>query len=127
MGAVICYWGVVVALTEDGTEGLGQSIQGLAEYFYSDDGLVASTQADRLQREFDVLAILFDWVGLRMNTKNMVSMAYQPCRTSYQMFSEAYERQMTGTGKNFQELQRGNAANPECREEVVEVSLLTHR
>ena len=40
----------------------------LVAYLYSDDGLVVSTQPERLQRAFDVLAGLFDWVGLRKNT-----------------------------------------------------------
>ena len=50
-----------------------------AAYFYANDGIVASTQLDSLQREFDVRAGLFDRFGLRMNTRNMVSMACQQC------------------------------------------------
>ena len=45
-------------------------------YLYTNDGLVALTHLDRLHRAFDKLASLFDWVGLWMNVKKTVSMAY---------------------------------------------------
>ena len=45
--------------------GLGLTILYLAAYFYSDDGLVESTQPERLQRAFDILTDLFNRVGLR--------------------------------------------------------------
>ena len=50
--AVIRHWVVVVVVvvpTEYGTEGLFLSIQDLVAYFYVDDGLVPSTQLERLQ------------------------------------------------------------------------------
>ena len=76
--AVICYWVTVVAPIKDGMEGLVLLIQDLAAYFYVDKGIVASTQIGRIQRDFDVLASLFDQVGLRTNTQETVSMACQP-------------------------------------------------
>ena len=48
--------------------GIGMTIIDLAEYFYANDGFVASTQLERIQREFAVLASLFDRVGLLKNT-----------------------------------------------------------
>ena len=71
MYAVIRHWGAVVAVTEVVTEGLGLSIRYLAMYFYSDDGLVASTQPKRLQRSFGVLIDLFERVELSKNTQKM--------------------------------------------------------
>ena len=62
--AVICHWMAVVEETEEGMEGIGMSIWDLAAYFYAGDGIVASTQPERLQSSFDVLAGLFDRVGL---------------------------------------------------------------
>ena len=37
VGAIICHWVEVVAVTEAGAEGLGASIQDLATYFYTDN------------------------------------------------------------------------------------------
>ena len=83
--AVIRYWVVVVAPTEDGTEALGLSIQNLAAYFYAKDFLVVLNQPDRLHWAFDVLVGLFGWVGIRTNARKMVSMACQPCHTPGQI------------------------------------------
>ena len=77
--AVICHWVTVVAPTEDVREGLGLSIRHLSAYFYDDDGLTASTQLEKLQRSFEVLAGLFNQFGLRKNTRNTVSMSCQSC------------------------------------------------
>ena len=74
--STICYWVLVVAPTEDGTEELGLSIQDLLEYFYANNDLIASTQLERLQRVFDVLAALLNQVGLQTNARETVSMAY---------------------------------------------------
>ena len=48
MYAVICHWVTVVEATEECMEGLGTSIHDLTVYFYSNDGLVVSTQPGRL-------------------------------------------------------------------------------
>ena len=55
--------------TESDKGGIGLTIINLVEYFYADDSLVASTQLERLQREFDVLAGIFGRVSLRKNMK----------------------------------------------------------
>ena len=83
--------------------GLDISIQDLAEYFYAGDGLVASTQLERLHRASGVFTGLFDRVSLRMNTRKTVSMDCQKCHTPVRMYLEAYYRRTTGTGPNFQE------------------------
>ena len=90
--AVTHHWVTVVAPIKTGMEGLGLSIRDLAAYFYVKNGLVASTQTKRLQREFNVLTGLFDWVGLRTNTRKAVSMACQPCHTPVRISGEAYKR-----------------------------------
>ena len=87
---ILVYLLTVVAETEEGTEGLGMSIWDLTEYFYSDNGLVSSTQPERLQREFDVLTCLSGQVSLRKNTQKTVSMDFQPCHTPGRMSMEAY-------------------------------------
>ena len=72
--SVIYHWVKVVSAKEAGMEVLGLLIWKFLEYFYTDDGLVASTQLERMQRAFGVLAGLFNRVGLRMNMWKMVSM-----------------------------------------------------
>ena len=111
--AVICYWVVMVAPTEDGTDVLGLSIQDLMVYFYADNGLVVLTHPERLQRAFDILASLFDRVGLQTNARKTVSIACQQYYVPIQMSLEAYKWQTTGTGPTFWELQRRRVACPE--------------
>ena len=72
--SVIRHWLMVVTLTEAGTGGFGMTTIDLAAYFYADDGLMALTQLERIQRSFDVLTGLFDWVGLQKNTAKTVGM-----------------------------------------------------
>ena len=60
----IRHWVTVVTLSEAGTGGIIMKIIDMAAYFYSEDILVASTQPERLQREFEILASLFDRVCL---------------------------------------------------------------
>ena len=79
MDSDIRNWVTVVEPTSDGLEGNDLSVSELAAYFYDNDGLVLLNQLKRLQREFDVLNGLFDQVGLRTNTRKMVSMKFQPC------------------------------------------------
>ena len=85
-------------LTEDGTKGLGLSIQDLAVYFYTENVFITSTQPERLQRAFDVLTGLFDWIGLQTNARKMVSMECQTCHAPVHMSLAAYEWQEMGTG-----------------------------
>ena len=118
---------MVVAATEAGTEVLGLSIQGLVAYFYSDNGIVDSTQLERLHQVLEVPKGLFDQVVPGKNKRKAVSMAYQPCHTPGRMLVEAYEVQTTGMGPNFWERQRSRLECLECVVEVAVGSLLTHR
>ena len=77
--AVLRHWVTVVVPTKNGREGLGLSIRDLVAYLYAGNGLVTSTQLERLQRVFDVITEIFDRVGLMTNTRKTVSMVYQPC------------------------------------------------
>ena len=75
--SVSCHWVAVVTSSEAGTGVLGMMIIDLATYFYAYNGLVASTQPERLQREFDVFAGPFDIVGLCTNIANTVGIVCQ--------------------------------------------------
>ena len=80
----------VMAATEAGTERLGLLIRYLVEYFYTGNGIVALNQMERLQRAFNVLAGLFDRVGLRTNTRKTLRMGFQPCHMPDRMSVVAY-------------------------------------
>ena len=69
-------------------------ITDLAENFYANNVIMASTELERLQRVFDVLTSLFDWVGLRTNAAKTVGMVCQPCQTPGRMSEEAYARRV---------------------------------
>ena len=77
------------------TEGFGQDLQRLAEYFYSYDRLLVSMRETRLQREFDTLTELFKRLGLRTNLDKIVSMACQPYHTLGGQSAEVYGLWMT--------------------------------
>ena len=64
--AVLHHWVSVVAEAdgEVGPEVFGQYMQRMAAYFYADDGIILSMSVARLQRAFDILTDLFDWVDL---------------------------------------------------------------
>ena len=88
LDAFIRHWVTVVAATKEGLESIDLPIRDMAAYFYSDDGLVASPQLERLQSSFDVLTGLFDRVGLWKNARNTVSMACYPCHTPVRILVE---------------------------------------
>ena len=74
MDAFILHWVTVVTPTYVGMGGPGTTIIDLVEYFYSKNGLMVSTQPERLQMDFDVLTGLFDRVVLLTNTSKTVGM-----------------------------------------------------
>ena len=94
--AIIRHWVTVVTPTEAGMGGLGLTTIDLEAYLYSDNGLMASTQPERLQRAFDVLNGLFDQVILRTNTAKTVGMVCQLCHIPGGISEEAYARRATG-------------------------------
>ena len=99
--AVLRYWVTVVETLEetpppvaDSMDCFGRDVQRLAAYFYADDGLLASTQANHLQQDFNTLTELFYSVGLHTNVANTVIMECQPCRNLGGHLLEAYGLQM---------------------------------
>ena len=93
---------MVVVLTEVGAEGLRETIQELATFFYMYGGLVALTWPERLQRTFNVLIDLFGQVGLCTTVRKMVSMDFWPFYIPNGFLESAYMRRVTGVGPSFQ-------------------------
>ena len=57
------------------------------------NGLVESTQPEKLQRAFGILTDLFVQVSLWTNNSNMLSMDFQTCHAPGRMSVDAYDRQ----------------------------------
>ena len=124
--AFIRNWVTVVMPTEAGTGGLGLTTIELAAYFYADDGLVESTQQERLQKTFYVLTGFFDRVGLMKNMAKTVGMLCQPYHAPGGMLEEAYVQRTTGKGPTFWDIHQRQVECPECRVKVSAGSPLTN-
>ena len=61
-----------------GPDGFGYTVAEKAELFYTGDGFIASTNPVWLQWGFDVLIILFEWVGFRKNIKMLFDCDERP-------------------------------------------------
>ena len=90
INVVIQHWVNVLMPKESGTGDLGLTIIDLETYFYANDGLMASTQPERLHRVFDVLTGLFNHIGLHKNTAKTVGMVFHPYHSPGGMLEEAY-------------------------------------
>ena len=77
-----------------------------AEFFYANDGMVASTDPGWLQSEFDRLTGLFEWVGLWTNVRKTVGMVCWPFHAAGVRADDAYTRRMTGEGRSFKDRQQ---------------------
>ena len=124
--AVIRHWVKVVTPTEAGTGGLGLTIIDLVAYFYDNNVLVALTQPERLQRDFDVLTNLFDQFGLQKNTGKMVGTVCQTYHELGRMSEDAYKRLTTRIGPTFWEHQRRRVEFPDCGSEAAAGLLMMH-
>ena len=74
---------------------------GEGKFFYADYGVVASTDPGWLQSEFDLLAGMFDWVGLQTNVCKTVGIVCRPCRVAGVRADKSYNRRMTVEGISF--------------------------
>ena len=78
VNAILCHWMMEIAVEEAGPGGFGREAGQMAKVFYAENGLLASTRMERLQREFIVLTNLLDHMDLRTNVGKTVSMVCQP-------------------------------------------------
>ena len=95
-----------------------------ADFFYADNGLVASTYPGWLQSEFDTLMVLFERVGLRKNTRKTVRMVCRSFRAAGVGEGKSYTQRMTGEGRSFKDRQRERVLCPECGKELTKGSLV---
>ena len=97
-----------------------------AEFFYADDGMVASTNPGWLQTAFDTLTGLFDRVGLKTNVQKTVGMVCHPCRAEGVQAEKAYTWRITGAGRSYKDRQRERVSCPECGKDLARGSLSAH-
>ena len=97
-----------------------------AAFFYTGDGLVASTEPLWLQLEFDTLTGLFGRVGLHKNVGNTVRMICRPCRTTGTQSEASYKRRMTGEGITYRYIQILRVKCPDCVVDLAEGFPVVH-
>ena len=97
-----------------------------AGFFYSDNIILALTQAHQLQRAFNVLEEIFKWVGLCINVGKTVSISFQPCRMIGRHSAEDCCLGMTGEGLTYQERTRLRLLCLRCDSDLEAGFLETH-
>ena len=107
-------------------EDLEQDGRHQAVLFYSDNGMVASSDPLWLQGAFNTLVGLFDRVGLWKNFRKTVGMVCHPWQAAGNLSTEAYGRRVTGVGQTYRERLKGPVACGKCGELLVAASLLSH-
>ena len=97
-----------------------------AEFFSTNDGLIASTNPVWLQWGFVVLIGLFEQFGLRNYVSKMVAMVCQPGPIYGQQSAAAYGKQMTGEGEPHRARQHRRVVCGECGEELADEYMGAH-
>ena len=109
------------------TEEGNQRLTTKAEFFYANDGMVASTDPGWIHLAFDILMGLFDKVGLRTNVRKTVGMVCRNFWAAGVRAEEAYASRMTGEGRILKEREQERVLCPECGKELEKGSLVMHR
>ena len=82
VGAVVRHWSTGVIAEVEARGGLGKEGRHQAALFYSDNGMVASSDPGWLHGAFNTLVGLFDRVGLWTNVRKTVGMVCHPCQAA---------------------------------------------
>ena len=100
---LFCHW-VTLSVEEAEKRGeRGKEVRHQASLFYTDEGMVASSDPRWLHWAFHDLVGLFERVGIRTNVGKTVSMTCRPCPASGNQSAVAYGRKMTGEGETYRE------------------------
>ena len=99
--SVVSHWvtGVIADIEERGKRGKEGRHQ--AALFYSDNGMVASSEPHWLQGDFNTPVGLFVRVGLRTNVGKTVGMVCHPCQVAGNLPEAAYRRMVTGEDPTY--------------------------
>ena len=124
---VFCQW-VTVAIKDSEKRGeRGKEGRQQASLFYTDNGMVASSDPRWLKWAFNALVGLFERMGLQTNVGKTVSMVCRPCQAAGNQSEAAYGRKMTGEVPTYQKRQKERVECGECRKEMAAGSLASHR
>ena len=106
MDAVVCH--LVTLLVEDADKRgeRGKEVRHQAALFYTDNGMVASSDPPWIQWAFNAQVGLFECVGLLTNVGKTVSMVCRPCLATGNQSEAAYGQKMTGEGPTYWERQK---------------------
>ena len=117
------YWVevMVYSAVRRGQEGRHQN-----SLFYTDDGMIASSDPGWLQGSFSTLVGMFDRVGMNTNVGKMVGRVFRLCQSAGTQLEAAYERQIMGAGPSYWERQCVRVKCSECREDIALGSLEVH-
>ena len=124
--AVVRHWVTLLVKEAEAWGGRGGEGRHQAALFFTDDGVVASSDPRWLQWAFTTLVGLFDRVGLKTNTGKTFSMTYRLCTAAGNQSEDAYGRKMTGEGLTFRERKREQVECKDCGKEVAAGSLDSH-
>ena len=124
--AVLCHWVMVVEEEDSGPYGFSRAVQNMAALFYTKNGLLASTRAERLQQVFDALMYFFYRLGMRNNIINTVGMICHTYRSPGGHSAEAYDQRMTGEGQAYKALLKRRVHCRKCVAELATGSLVAH-
>jgi len=78
--------------------GVGNLVRNQCIAFFVNDGLVAARCPEWLQTSFNILIILFEQIGLRMNANKTKVMMCLPGKIQVAQMEEEYASQQTGLG-----------------------------
>ena len=124
--AIIRNWVGLVAENKAGPDGFGQMVADKVVLFYTDDGLIASTNTLCLQWSFDVLVSLFEQFRLIMNVAKTLVMVFQSGPISGQQYNAAYERRMTREGDPHPARKLWRVVYRECVADMDSASMNSH-
>ena len=91
---------MVYSAVRRGQEGRHQN-----SLFYTDDGMIASSDPGWLQGSFSTLVGMFDRVGMNTNVGKMVGRVFRLCQSAGTQLEAAYEQHIMGAGPSYWERQ----------------------
>ena len=104
--AVVRHWLQLATREAERRGERGRKGRHQAALFYTDDGMLASSDPWWLQSAFTILVVFFDGVGLKTNQRKTVSMTCRPCSTPGNRSEASYTHTMTGAGPTPRERKR---------------------
>ena len=125
--AVVHHW-VTQSVEEAETRGeRGKEGRQQADLFYTDDGMVASSDPRLIKWAFNALVGLFERVGLHTNMGKTVSMKCRPCPEAGNQSEVAYRRKMTGEVPTYRKRLKDRVECGDCGKGMAAGLLEDHR